>query len=677
MFLKKVLLFVSPLLFTPLFSVEYSKAEMDLMFNMSLEELMNIRVTTATKTSEKLSKAPSSMTVFKQDRINNMGIENVYDLLNFVPGFQVTRDVDIIAEPSIHTRGVTSLNGYVLIMINGFRYNEVAWSRSTMHNNYIPTSNVKRVEIIRGPGSALYGSNAYLGIINIITDDKQNSISLQSGSYNKQHLSGNFYKPYSFDSSISASIDFNKDDGEDFAQNGEDPSEHLNLSTKFVHKNSSLQLYYTHQKLRDFLQFNSRASNQNWSKSSTFKAMFNHDIEFSDRLNLNTMLSYSRYDIDVLGLFREAAAKEGSVKYDQYLLDLKKAPNLHDMYIGPYTQSSSYDADMKLEYKISDKHHLIGGFVLRREGVDYQGANTNYIAPDRSLIAPKEAFYTGEVKKFKEIGQLDSQEKYINIYSLYAQYRAIISDKLTSFLGVRYDNYSLGGNSINPRASLIYSYDDDTTLKLLYATAFRAPTNKELFANSPRSVGNEQLDPENVATTELVFSKKLNKSTFDITLFHSRLDDIIRGDIKSRTDNRFTNENFGARTVEGVEGSLMYRISDEFHLYATHSHIFSKIEPQNYKDISSLTVNYAQPKYNVNLNGIFRKQQENVLTGQGDYALVNAHLKYNLSSNANVTFSIDNLFDEHYLTYAPRLTTLNNAVVNRGRTWRFGIKKTW
>lgn len=92
--------------FPILLSAEYSKADIDFMFDMSLEELMNVKVTTSTKTSEKISQVPSSMTLFDKKRIDRMGVKNVYDLLNFVPGFQVTRDVDIIAEPSIHTRGV-------------------------------------------------------------------------------------------------------------------------------------------------------------------------------------------------------------------------------------------------------------------------------------------------------------------------------------------------------------------------------------------------------------------------------------------------------------------------------------------------------------------------------------------------------------------------------------------
>ena len=423
------------------------------MFDMSLEELMNVKVTTSTKTSEKISQVPSSMTLFDKKRIDRMGVKNVYDLLNFVPGFQVTRDVDIIAEPSIHTRGVTSLNG--------FRLNEVAWSRATIHNNYIPTSNVKKVEIIRGSGSALYGSNAFLGVINIITDDKQNRLSIETGSFNREYLSFNYYKPFTLETSASISLDYNKDKGEDYAINGKDPIEHLTLSTKFLHDKTSHNLNYTHEEINDFIHFNSSANNTNWSESSTFKAMLNHGIKVSDKININTMFSYSQYNLDTIGLFKEATTLD-----------------THDMFIGQYIKSTSYDADINMEYKMDENHHLISGVVFRREGVNYQGANTNFLSPDGSHIAPKESFYLGDILKFEDIGQLDNQEKFINVSSFYTQYKGTINEKLTTFLGVHYDKYSLGGNSVNPRASLIYSVSNDTTLKLLYATAFRAPTNK-------------------------------------------------------------------------------------------------------------------------------------------------------------------------------------------------------
>jgi len=646
--------------FPILLSAEYSKADIDLMFDMSLKELMDVKVTTATKTSERLSQAPSSMTVFDKKRIERMGIENVYDLLNFVPGFQVTRDVDIITEPSIHTRGVTSQNGYVLVLLNGFRFNEVAWSETTMYYNYIPTSNVKSVEIIRGPGSALYGSNAFLGVVNIITDDKQNRLSVETGSFNKQHTSFNYYKPFTLDKSFSLSFDYNKDKGEDYSTNGKDPREYLNLYTKFTHHKTSLALNYTHQKVNDFIHFNSTANSRNYSKNSTLKVMLKHDAKISNKLHLNTMFSYSQYNLDTVGLFMSASAT-GS----------------HNMFIGPYTQSSRYDGDINLEYKINENHNLITGIAYRKEGVNYQGANTNFLSPDNSQIAPKESFYLGSVQKIKDIGQLNNLEKFINIHSLYAQYKGILNDKITTFLGLRYDGYSLGGNSINPRASLIYSYTEDTTLKLLYATAFRAPTNLELFADSPRSIGNPSLDPEKVETTELVLTRELKNTKFDVTLFHTNLTDIIRTDRRNDPSGHFSNINEGEYSLNGLEGELIYMLSDSIHLHATHTHIFSKIEPENYKDISTLTVNYAQPKYNININGIFRKQQDDVLANQNDYALVNTHIRYKFSNNLNLSFSIDNLLDESYSTYAPKLTVLNNAVINRGRTWRIGLETKW
>jgi len=636
----------------------YAEADIDYFYEMSIEELMNVKVSTASKTSEKLSDVPSSITVFEQSHIHSMGIDNVYDLLNFVPGFQTTRDVDIIAEPSIHARGLTSMNGHVLVLMNGFRLNEVSWSRSTMTNSYIPAHNVKRVEVIRGAGSALYGSNALLGIINIITNNKQNSISVETGSFNKQAGTFNFYKPISLDFSVSSSLSFNKDKGESYANDAKDPREYINFSTNFTYKDSSLYIDYSRQEIEDFIHFNNPANSNNWSKNSTLHVMLKNEKELSEKIGLHSMVSYNQFNLNNIGLLKQASNEDA-----------------HDWLVGPYVKSLSYEADIHLEYDINSYNNIIAGVVFRREGVDYQGAYSNFISPDNSKVVANEKFYIGDIQRFKDVGQLNSQEKFINIYGLYAQYRSDISKDLTTFIGLRYDNYSIGGDSLNPRIALVYRPFDEITFKLLYGSAFRAPTNKELFANGPRSVGNDSLEPEEVETSELVMTYKVDDVVIDLTLFHNSISNTLIPE--ERVGQRGTWINSGEREFSGIEGSMLYQPNHFLSLRATHTHIFSDIDAQNYKDVSSMIANYHNDNWSVNMNGIFRKQQDGVLQNQGDYALINSNVIYKIKKDLEVSFGVENIFDESYVTYAPKLTRLNNVMPNRDRTWKIGFEKRW
>ncbi len=155
--------------------------------DMSLEELLDIPITVASKSEEKLSDASSSVTVFTRAQIEDMGFSTLEELLNFVPGFQTVRDVEQGMNNRISARGrSTGLSESVLLLVNGQRLNDLYTGGVSVMNRFIPVEMIRQVEIIRGPGSALYGSNAFLGVINVITEDEANVISAQAGNLNHQ-----------------------------------------------------------------------------------------------------------------------------------------------------------------------------------------------------------------------------------------------------------------------------------------------------------------------------------------------------------------------------------------------------------------------------------------------------------------------------------------------------------
>ncbi len=169
---------------TPAFSEDVSMPEQEepKEFSISEEKLEKIQnemqwlmsepeVTIATKHETKLNRAPSIVTVITDEEIKNLGYRTFVEILRTVPGFEILKTADLgTVVPAV--RGLEAENK-VRVMLNGHLINNPL--RGSAFDNFddYPVENIKRIEIIRGPGSALYGENAFLAVINIITYDTE------------------------------------------------------------------------------------------------------------------------------------------------------------------------------------------------------------------------------------------------------------------------------------------------------------------------------------------------------------------------------------------------------------------------------------------------------------------------------------------------------------------------
>ena len=127
------------ILFLSSFSSANNQTETDL-FELSFDELLNVTVDLATKTDETIQSVPSSITLFSKQQIKKLAVENAYDIINFVPGFQVTRGDWVGAVPREHARGVFLDNGYILVMINGQKLNKISFGKASVYTPYIPAA---------------------------------------------------------------------------------------------------------------------------------------------------------------------------------------------------------------------------------------------------------------------------------------------------------------------------------------------------------------------------------------------------------------------------------------------------------------------------------------------------------------------------------------------------------
>jgi outer membrane receptor for ferrienterochelin and colicin len=162
----------------------------DDLFSMSLEELLQVKVTGSTLTQENLLTVPAAVTVFSHEEIKRMGLDYLDELANLVPGFQSYRSAQSPLENPISSRGrLNSLEApEVLVMVDGQRVDGPRSNGTTVAYPKYTLAYIERVEFIRGPGSAVYGSNAMMGVINIITRSNVNEASIAAGSFNRKSL---------------------------------------------------------------------------------------------------------------------------------------------------------------------------------------------------------------------------------------------------------------------------------------------------------------------------------------------------------------------------------------------------------------------------------------------------------------------------------------------------------
>ncbi|MCP4693282.1 MAG: TonB-dependent receptor plug domain-containing protein, partial [Desulfobacterales bacterium] len=169
----------------------------DEMFEVSFEELMELEVSVATRFSMASEETPAIVSVVTAEEIRNMGARDMIDILRMVPGFDL---VHMIQRP-IHqgvVRGISpgNFDNSIVILMNGHALGAGSYGGSPGYFfDSIPVANIEKIEIIRGPGSALYGSDAFNGVVNIITKkggDEPSRLSVKAGSFNTWKYEGEF-----------------------------------------------------------------------------------------------------------------------------------------------------------------------------------------------------------------------------------------------------------------------------------------------------------------------------------------------------------------------------------------------------------------------------------------------------------------------------------------------------
>ena len=636
--------------------------------SLPLEELMEQTIALSTYSDQPLSKAPSVVTVVTADDIKATGATNLADVLQAVPGIHV-RYQHFGFRPLISFRGTNDKQ--TLVMVDGAPMSDLMW-RTGIFWKGLPTSIIDRVEIIRGPGSALFGTDASAGVINVITkvagEIKHSEAGLRVGSFNTQTAWMQYGGQWNgFDVAMTADL-FRTDADDSFikadAQTRNDQETGSNASlapddAEYGWKNADLRLslakeswrlqvdYSEHDDLETGMTGAGALDPVTEGDDSRFGVTLLYgDQKYSEDWGLNAELRYRHI---------EYSSNDGFQESPPGYLNPEDTPPRVPYTDGVLNQMESAEHSVSGEisglFRGFEDHAVTVGAGFRwqdiyrveqwvNSGVDGDG---NTLPPGGPLVDLSDTPYAFAPEKDRTISYLFAQDVWT------------ISDELELTAGARFDHNSDYGDSFNPRAALVWQTSDTWTMKLMYGQAFRAPNFQELYTETSFSLPNADLDPEESETWELAFSY-VPRETVRLGLNfyqYEQTDFISLRPVPGQSKGRY--ENSGEFDVKGLELEAWWQPTDEFGLSAAYSYndpdegVFRAYGLPQHQAYLRLDWRLGRDwNWNVQSNwvGEIKRNPGDSRSDLNDYFLTDSTLRYIGVKDWELALSVRNLFDE-------------------------------
>ncbi|MES2207348.1 MAG: TonB-dependent receptor [Pseudomonadota bacterium] len=527
-------------------------------------------VSIATGNLQPLSQAPSTATVITSQDIEAMGAVDLDQALASVPGLHVSQ-MTINMNSTYEFRGIASQsNPQVLMLINGIPITNVFTGNRSLVWGGFPLENVSRIEIIRGPGSAVYGADAFSGVINIITktfsETKGTKFGMRAGNLNTQDfwiqngsrlgaLESTFYLRVGKTDGQKGIIQKDLQSGLDslFGTQASLAPGALSASRKALDARVDLA-YGNYWHFRTAYQQREVGSGaglaESLDPSSQVKESriyldmtYNND-SWKPNWKLSSVIGY--YDI------KEKLADPAFMLFPPGAFG-GAFPN--GVIGNPGHSERHTHASMITSYTGFKKHRLGFGAGFRIEDLYEASESKNY-----NLVT-----VPGIGTVFQPLGSLvdvtgDASLVYMqphkrNVTYVLAQDEWSLVKDWTLTAGVRQDHYSDFGNTTNPRLALVWDASYNIVVKALHGKAFRAPSFVEQYnINNPVTIGNPNLKPETISTNELSISwQPTLRLQTNLSLFRYRMNNIIQLTSNPDPSTGSTTQNTGSQTGKGFE----------------------------------------------------------------------------------------------------------------------------
>lgn len=522
-------------------------------------------ISIATGIQQPLRRAPAVATVITAEDIANTGATDLDEVLETVPGIHVSRNVQGY-NPLYVFRGIYSeFNAQTLVLLNGVPMTMMFIGNRGNAWAGFPLENVARIEVIRGPGSALYGADAYSGVINIITksasDVAGTEVGVRAGSFKTRDAWGLHGGKWG-QLDVAGYLRVGSTDGFTGRVNADAQTINDSFAGTLVSRapgsvnvgrdavDSSIELasdkvrFRAGYRLRDHVGLGGGAASAldpvGQGKTERYNADLSwNDIDLTSNWKLGLTASYFEYIStypEALQVYPPGAViitgASSSVLFPEGMLG---APN---------TWERQQRVSAVLSYSGLAGHRM-------RFGVGQDDLNLYRTQEFKNFTFAPGLVLTDMAEVPVEDSFLIPRRRIVRY--AYVQDEWTVARDWTLTAGVRHDRYSDFGGTTNPRAALVWDASVDLTAKVLYGRAFRAPSFSERYSiNNPVLRGNPDLKPEIINTLETMFSWQAKPDTqVQLSVFRYAMKDIIR-----TAGFPATRSNTGAQNGQGFELEL-------------------------------------------------------------------------------------------------------------------------
>lgn len=676
------------------------------MFNSPYTEEMYYRtdrlLMTATGSLQPLYRAPAVATVITAEDIKAVGAVTLDQILETVPGLHVAPSPLSRMDPLFSIRGIhTGFSSQVLLLVDDLPITKM-FNGSRPNTFRLPVENIARIEVIRGPGSAIYGADAFAGVINVITKDNNDIEGLNAGGRVGSFGFNDAWVQYGGTLAgwdLALSVEHMGNDGDTDRIINSDQQTILDsifdthaslapgpLETDYHILDTSLWLRRDNftcrfwgwfqddaglgsgvaqaldpvgtQNVDQFqadISYNNSDLIQNWDFGTRFSYYYLKDDSFlrlfppGSKLNLdndgniafNTPVEATFTD----GVFGNPIVKDNhlSAEFTAFYSGI----NQHDFRFGTGFKYFEEDAEESKNFGPGILDNL---YLLPPDPID----NIIKVTVDGTLTDVSNTPFVF----------MENQIRKLWYASLQDEWSFAKNWELTA--GVRFDHYSDFGETVNPRMALVWETIPELTTKLLYGEAFRPPSFSELFAiNNPAVLGNPNLDPEKIRTLELVFDyQPANNFRTILNLFGYKINDLIEF-VQDTDATTKTAQNAKDQNGYGFEIETDWHMTETFRLRSNFAFQRSKDEDtkEAVPDAPALQF-YLNPNWNFYPDwslvgqliwiGDRARADNDIRPGIKNYTLVNVTLRRKkIFNHWEAALSAHNLFNENAREPAP------------------------
>lgn len=518
------------------------------LFKLSLEDLLNVnvKISTALKSTSTPEEAPAAVFVLTRDDLDNLGVWTLGEALNYVPGFTVGKSIQSGQQKNIYVRGeFGSLSEGILLLYNGQRLNDGITGGPMAFRPDIPLDNIRQIEVVRGPSSALYGANAFVAVVNLIpyrgSEVRSSGVSAQAGTHDLANIRASHHVTIGRRVSAVLFGSFHQLD-EELRQNDVYQNLYDSLAARFVPR-SWTDRYNREQfrlhtlgtsvslgslEIESAYQYSSAANHWGMGSVERSAPLENRHRYSSFRVGARGSTPvFSRHRLHVMGSYVQHRA-ENVFKVENFRSNFAEGfdppgrASIFESELG----TSSFNAEGFVELIWSPRHVTVSGVNLQADVINNVDNSTSLLDVNGDGIY--DAVATDDTLD-THLGR-DTRQ----ISAAFFQHTWTPWKWITLTGGARLDHYSDVGNSLNPRLGFVVRPADRWRVKGMYGRAFRAPSffervQSDFTALTGRLIENSSLRPETIETYEIqVTFSPTDVLSFSVNGFYNDVQNAIQ-----------------------------------------------------------------------------------------------------------------------------------------------------